>query len=177
MKIIPGSITSPAGYRASGMACGIKKSGKPDLALIYSEISAVCAGVFTKNSIKAAPLIVSMEHLRHNSAQAIIINSGNANCFTGKFGLLYARQSTEIISRLLDIRKSDVLVTSTGIIGKTLPFYKIKASAPALIARLSRNGSNKAAKAILTTDLKTKEIAVQTALSGKKITIGGIAKG
>ena len=177
MKIIPGSITSPAGYRASGMACGIKKSGKPDLALIYSEIPAVCAGVFTKNSIKAAPLIVSMEHLRHNSAQAIIINSGNANCFTGKFGLLYARQSTEIISRLLDIRKSDVLVTSTGIIGKTLPFYKIKASAPALIARLSRNGANKAAKAILTTDLKTKEIAVQTALSGKKITIGGIAKG
>src|SRR3990167_3055649 len=166
MKIIPGSITSPAGYRASGMACGIKKSGKPDLALIYSEISAVCAGVFTKNSIKAAPLIVSMEHLRNNSAQAIIINSGNANCFTGKFGLLYARQSTEIISRLLDIRKSDVLVTSTGIIGKTLPFYKIKASAPALIARLSRNGANKAAKAILTTDLKTKKIA-----------IGGIAKG
>ena len=177
MKIISGSITSPAGYRANGMAAGIKKSGKPDLALIYSEIPAVCAGVFTKNSIKAAPLIVSIEHLRSDSAQAIIINSGNANCFTGDFGLLYAKQSTEIIAKLLGIKITDVLVTSTGIIGKTLPFNKIESAAPALVAGLSQKGSHKAANAILTTDLKTKEIAVQIMLSGKKVTIGGIAKG
>ncbi len=178
MKIIKsGGVTTSRGFTASGMACGIKKSGKLDLALIYSQKPTTCAAVYTKNSIKAAPLLVTQEHLRNNIAQAILINSGNANCFTGNFGLLYARQSTELIARLLKINKDDVLVTSTGIIGKPLPYNKIKAGAPFLVKNLTKKGGHKAAKAILTTDLATKEIAVQITLSGKKVFLGATAKG
>lgn len=177
MKLIGGSVTTPKGFLANGMACGIKKSGKPDLALIYSQIPAVCAAVYTKNSIKAAPLIVTQEKLRNNIAQAILINSGNANCFTGNFGLLYARQSTELIADLLKINADDVLVTSTGIIGKPLPYNKIKTGAPILTKNLSKASAHKAAKAILTTDLATKEIAAELTLSGKKVFLGAMAKG
>src|SRR3989338_659216 len=103
MKIIKGGITAPEGFLANGLSCGIKKSGKPDLALIFSKVPAVAAGVFTKNSIKAAPLIVTIEKLKKRKAQAILVNSGNANCFTGNFGLYYANKSAEIIAKLLGL--------------------------------------------------------------------------
>ena len=177
MKIIQGNIASPLGFKANGMSAGIKRSGKPDLALIACDTAAVCVGVFTKNSIKAAPLIVTQEKLKNNKAQAIIVNSGNANCFTGSFGLLYARKSTQLIAKLLHIKSNDVLVTSTGIIGKPLPYNKIQAAAPTLVKGLSQNGGHKAAVAILTTDLKTKEIAVKINLGGKTVTLGAMAKG
>jgi glutamate N-acetyltransferase/amino-acid N-acetyltransferase len=177
MKIIKGSVTSPIGFKANGISAGIKRSGKPDLALIISESPAVGAASFTKNSIKAAPLIVSQKHIRFSKTQAVIVNSGNANCFTGNFGYMYAVKTTEIIAKLLGIPKESVIVTSTGIIGKPLPFEKIKNNSPALVKGLSVTGGTKAAKAILTTDLAVKEIAVVLNIGGKKVTIGGCGKG
>ena len=122
MKVIPGGVTAPQGFKANGLSCGIKKSGKLDLALIAGEVPAVVAGVFTKNSIKAAPVLVTQKKIRTRRAQAILINSGNANCFTGSFGLLYAEKSAELIAKLLNVDENHVLVASTGIIGKPLPF-------------------------------------------------------
>lgn len=177
MKIIKGGVTKPKGFLANGLSCGIKQSGKPDLALIYSETQANCAAVFTKNSVKAAPLLVSQRHVQNHKAQAVIVNSGNANCFTGSFGLLYAQKSAQLFGDLLKIKTNDVIVASTGIIGKPLPYHKIEKAASKLTQGLSPNGSERAAKAILTTDLQIKQIAVECKLAGKKITVAGCAKG
>jgi len=177
MKILNAGVTAPQGFKANGISCGIKRSGKKDLALIHSEVPAVCSGVFTKNSIVAAPLVVTQEKLRNNRAQAIVINSGNANCFTGNFGLLYARRTTDLIAKLLNIPASEVLVASTGIIGKPLPYLKIQNAAPALVSGLSKNGGRKAAYAILTTDLRIKESTVAIELNGKRVILGAAAKG
>lgn len=172
-----GGVTSAQGFRANGLNCGIKRSGKPDLSLIVCEQPAVAAGVVTKNSIKAAPLTVTQRHLRNHQARAIICNSGNANCFTGKFGLIYAQRMAELVAQRLSVKASDVLVASTGIIGKPLPIKKIAAAAGPLVKGLSRAGGRKAARGILTTDTVTKEIAVRVPLGGKKVTIGACAKG
>ena len=177
MKIIKGGVTAALGFKANGMSCGIKKSGKPDLALIACDFPASAASVFTKNSIKAAPIIVSAEKMRFKKAQAIIVNSGNANCFTGSFGLLYARQSTELIAQLMNINSDHVLVASTGIIGRPLAYKKIEEAAPRLVAGLSARHGKKAAQAILTTDKQIKETAVTFFLGAKKVTIGACAKG
>ncbi|MFA5087795.1 MAG: bifunctional glutamate N-acetyltransferase/amino-acid acetyltransferase ArgJ [Candidatus Omnitrophota bacterium] len=177
MKTISGGITRPQGYQANGLWCGIKRSGKPDLALIYSIVPAVAAGVFTKNSVIAAPLVVTKSHLRNHRAQAIIVNSGNANCFTGHFGQVYAKKTTRVVGKLLGIRDTDVLVSSTGIIGKPLPYKKIEGALPLLIKGLNQANGAKAAAAILTTDKAKKEIAVRIKLGGKTVTIGACAKG
>ncbi len=177
MKVIKGGVTTPLGYKANGMYCGIKRSGKFDLGLIYCEKSAVTVGVFTKNSIKAAPLVVTMRKIKKGISRGIIVNSGNANCYTGPFGLKYAEQSTEVIAKLLNLDPDHVLVTSTGIIGKQLPFNKIKDGAPALVKGLTENGGNKFARAIMTTDLTLKEIAVVVTIGGRKVTVGACGKG
>ncbi len=177
MKIIKGGITQPQGFKSNGIACGLKKSGKLDLGLITSDIPAVSSAVFTKSSIKAAPLLVCQEHIRNHITQAIVINSGNANCFTGKQGLACAQKTTELIGKKLAIPHEDVLVASTGIIGKQLSFTKIQDGAKKLIKGLSPHGADKTARAILTTDITTKEITVEITLSGKKVTIGACAKG
>lgn len=177
MKTIKGGVTAAQGFKANGLASGIKRSGKTDLALIYSEQPAITAGVFTKSSIKAAPLIVTMQHLRKNVSRAILVNSGNANCFTGNFGLIYARRSTELIAKLLGLKATHVLVASTGIIGKPLPYQKIVAAAPALTQGLNHNKGHLAAQGIMTTDLVAKECAVEININDKKVRIGGCAKG
>ncbi len=177
MKIVNGGVCAPKGFQANGMSAGIKRSGKPDLGLIISEVPAVTAGVFTINSIKAAPLLVSMKHIKSGISRAVLVNSGNANCYTGAFGLKYAEESTVLIGNLLGVKPQDVLVTSTGIIGKQLPYNKIVESAANLVKGLVSNGGKKFATAIMTTDLKLKEIAVQITLGGKTVTIGGCAKG
>jgi len=177
MKGLKGGVTLAQGFTANGLWSGIKKSGKPDLSLIVSAVPATAAGVFTKNSIVAAPLIVTKQKIKNNRAQAIITNSGNANCFTGKKGLQYAKKTCGIIAKLLNIFSNDVLVSSTGIIGKPLPFEKIKNAAPNLVKGLSRAKATLAAKGILTTDLVTKEIAVAINIGGKKVHIGAMAKG
>src|ERR1700684_4160306 len=118
MKIIKGGVTSPQGFLANGVSAGIKRSGKLDLGIIVSEGPAVTAGVFTKSSIKAAPLVVSMKHVKKGVGRAVLVNSGNANCYTGKSGLKHAQDSCGLIANFLGISPADVLVTSTGIIGK-----------------------------------------------------------
>ncbi|MBF0533331.1 MAG: bifunctional glutamate N-acetyltransferase/amino-acid acetyltransferase ArgJ [Candidatus Omnitrophica bacterium] len=177
MKIIKGTVTAPQGFQSHGVWCGIKKSGKPDLALIFSKVPAVASAVFTKNSVKAAPLVLSQKHLRAKKARAIVCNSGNANCFTGDFGMIYAARTAEIVAQLLGVKKEEVVVASTGIIGKPLPFQKIADGAPALVSGLGQDKKSLAAKAIMTTDTFVKEIAVETIIGGKKVKVAGCAKG
>jgi len=177
MKLTKGGITAPKGFLANGVTAGIKRSGKTDLGVIVSDQPAVTAGVFTKSSIKAAPLLVSMKHIKKGKTRAVLVNSGNANCYTGPSGLKHAQGSTELVAKLLGVSPTDVLVTSTGIIGKPLPYHKIVDAAPALIKGLSTKGGDKFARAIMTTDLIKKEIAVVITVNGKKVTIGGCAKG
>jgi glutamate N-acetyltransferase/amino-acid N-acetyltransferase len=166
-------ITAPKGFKAAAIACGIKKSGKPDLALIYSEVPAVAAGVFTTNQVKGNPVIVSQTYLQDGIAQAIISNSGNANTWTGKRGLGDALETTKLVAESLGIAQSNVLVTSTGVIAKPLPMAKIRPGIKKLVKKLAKGGGKAAARAILTTDTKTKEIAVKVG----KVTIAGMAKG
>ncbi len=177
MKITKGTITAPKGFKAAGINCGIKRSKKLDLGLIVSETKASATAVFTKNSVKAAPLLISQKHLRNSEAQAIIVNSGNANCFTGKFGLNYAQDTTQYAADALGIKKTDIVVTSTGIIGKPLPIKKIEKGIPTLVKKLSSAANKNFEKSILTTDLVTKNSCVEVRLGGKKITIAGCAKG
>lgn len=118
-----------------------------------------------------------MKHIKKGVGRAVLVNSGNANCYTGAFGLKYAEESTELIAYLLGFKASDVIVTSTGIIGKQLPYNKIVDAAPTLVKGLSSTGGSRFAKAIMTTDLKMKEVAVQINLGGKTVTIGACGKG
>lgn len=173
MKKLKGGITAAKGFKASGIACGIKKSGKPDLALIYSEVPATAAGVFTTNQVKGNPVIVSRAYLKNGIAQAVISNSGNANTWTGKKGLGDALEMTKLAAESLGIAQNNVLVTSTGVIAKPLPMQKIRQGIPKLVSKLSKNGGKAAARAILTTDTRLKEIAVKVG----NTTIGGMAKG
>ncbi len=168
----------PAGFKANGIACGLKKSGKLDLALLYSEYPAVASAKFTTNSIIAAPLVVSKMHLKSAKRfQAVLINSGNANCFTGKAGIKDAQASAGYVADKLKIAKSSVLVNSTGIIGKKLDIGKIKQGIHQLVSGLSSSGIHKAKEAIMTTDTFAKEISLSIKISGKPVHICGIAKG
>ncbi|MEW5894510.1 MAG: bifunctional glutamate N-acetyltransferase/amino-acid acetyltransferase ArgJ [Candidatus Omnitrophota bacterium] len=179
MKIVKGGVTQPQGFQASGLSCGIKKSGKPDLSLIVSTVPCASAAVFTKNTVKAAPLIVSKKHLSDGKAQAILTNSGNANCFTGESGLKAALKTAAVLAKDLGCRTTDIIVSSTGIIGKPLPVNKIIHGIPELVRQLnsSFNAGHAAATAIMTTDTFVKEAAVRVNVGGKNITIGGCAKG
>lgn len=178
MKSIKGGVTAPTGFLANGLSAGIKRSGKPDLGLIVSTVPAVTSGVFTKNSIKAAPLVVTMKHIKKGTSRAVLVNSGNANCYTGAEGLKHAQSSTELIASLLcKVNTTDVLVTSTGIIGKPLAYDKIVNAAPELVKGLSDLGGESFAKSIMTTDLALKEIAVEIKFGGKTVKIGACAKG
>ncbi len=168
----------PLGFEASAVACGIKKSGRLDLALFYSQLPAKASCKFTTNKIEAAPIKVCKRYLRRNKIyRAIVANSGNANCFTGRRGLHDADNTAGCLSAALNIKKESVLVASTGIIGKYLPFDKIKRSIPFLVAGLSGKGIDYAKQAIMTTDTFAKEATVKFALGGKRITVCGVAKG
>jgi glutamate N-acetyltransferase/amino-acid N-acetyltransferase len=177
MKLLKGGVTSPKGFKANGFWAGIKKSGKPDLGLIYSTKMCNAAAVFTRNSVKAAPLVVCMQNAKHGRIQALIANSGNANCFTGEYGIMYARKMTEIVADHFGIKGTNVFVMSTGIIGRPFPYEKIKAAVPKLVKGLSPSKGNSFAKAIMTTDLRDKQVAVKVEINGKIVTIGGCAKG
>jgi glutamate N-acetyltransferase/amino-acid N-acetyltransferase len=168
----------PLGFKASGIASGIKRSGKLDLALFYSVVPAKAACQFTVNKIQAAPIRLNKSYLkRSKNFQAIIVNSGNANCFNGNSGLRDAEETAKGLAMALGIRKENILVASTGIIGRRLPLAKIKKAIPGLVRGLSRGGVNKAKKAILTTDRFAKEIAVKFDLGKRIVTVCGIAKG
>ena len=171
-------VTAPQGFLASGIHCGLKKNNlKLDLALIYSEVPADAAGVYTKNKVKGAPIYITKEHLANKKAQAIIINSGNANTCNGEDGLVKAKRMTEIQGKALKLKASDVLVASTGVIGVPLNIDAIKDGIPLLTERLSSDGFKDAAAAIMTTDTYKKQLAFEFFIQDKKITIGAMAKG
>lgn len=180
-KNIENGVTAPLGFKAAGVSCGIKKSGKKDLALIYSESPAVAAGMFTTNKFKAAPVLVDLKYLRESdNFKAIVVNSGSANACTGAKGIKDAEKMAVITADNLGMKKEEVLVASTGVIGRALPLEKIKKGIVDAVEELSYKGSNSAASAIMTTDTKLKEFSVDTGIKGrgnKTIKIGGIAKG
>ncbi len=177
MKVYTRAIL-PKGFQANAVACGIKKSGKPDLALFCSTIPAKASCKFTANKIQAAPIHVNKLHLKKtNFFQAVIVNSGNANCFCGTQGLKDAAEVARQIAHSLGIRKNEVLMASTGIIGKRLPVKKIQQALPKLVNGLSLQGADKAKRAILTTDTFPKTITVHASIGGRKVAICGIAKG
>jgi len=168
----------PLGFKANAISCGIKKSGKLDLALFYSDIPAKAVCQFTRNKIQAAPIKINKKYLKGNRLfQAIIVNSGNANCFTGEPGLKDAEDTARELARSLGLKEESVLIASTGIIGKRLPLSKIKKAIPKLVAGLSRTGINKAKRAIMTTDTFNKEISVKLDIGNCPVTICGVAKG
>lgn len=173
---VENSITAPEGFLASGIHCGLKKK-KKDLALIYSEVPCVSAGVYTSNKVKGAPILVCKEHLENNTAQAIICNSGNANTCNGDDGLGKAKKMAELQGKALNINTEDVLVASTGVIGVPLNIEAIEAGIPKLTKSLSKDGATDACTAIMTTDTVKKELAVQFIIDNKTVTIGSISKG
>lgn len=177
LQWLDGGITAVPGVLASGVAVGIKPSGKKDLALVYSSSPARAAAVFTSNQIKGAPVLVSQEHVRDGRAQAILASSGCSNVCTGEQGLKDAREMTRIVGELLRIPPRQVLIASTGVIGQPLPMDKIRAGLPKLVKGLSPQGGRLAAEAIMTTDTRAKEAALRVDVAGRPVTIGGIAKG
>ncbi|MDD2689112.1 MAG: bifunctional glutamate N-acetyltransferase/amino-acid acetyltransferase ArgJ [Candidatus Omnitrophica bacterium] len=177
MKIYKKAIL-PIDFLASGLACGIKRSGRLDLALFYSLSGARAACQFTTNRILAAPIKLNKKLLKINSSfRAIIVNSGNANCFTHKAGLKDAEGVTASLSAKLQVEQKEILVASTGIIARRLPIIKIKKAIPQLIAGLSKDGVHKAQKAIITTDKFTKGITVKFNIANRTVTVCGVAKG
>ena len=178
IKYIDGGITAPKGFLSSGIYCGIKQGTvKKDLALIYSEVPATASGMFTKNKVKGAPIYICKDHLANKKAQAIIINSGNANTCNGNDGLNKAKKMTSLQAKALNIKTDDVLVASTGVIGVPLNIDAIKNGIPLLTEKLSKNGNEDAASAIMTTDTFMKQLAAEFYIGDKKITIGTMAKG
>lgn len=176
-KFIDGGVTAAQGFTASGIHCGIRKNkSKPDLALIYCEKTCTAAGVYTKNLVKGAPILITQKHLADGTAKAVICNSGNANTCNAD-GEEKAEMMCKIAADALHIEPNDVIVASTGVIGQVLPIEPIAESGTALAAALSPNGSRNAAEAIMTTDTMVKEVAVEVEIGGKTIKIGGIAKG
>ena len=173
---ITGGVTSPKGYKATGVAAGIKP-GRNDMAAIFSEAEATAAACFTKNAFKAAPIVLCMENIKGGKARAAIINAGNANACTGFVGLNDAKRMAQFTAELLEIPAEEVIVASTGVIGQNLPMDKIEFGIKAAVNSLSSDGGNTAARAIMTTDLAPKEVAVVFEIGGKTVTIGGMAKG
>lgn len=177
-KFINGNITSPMGFYAGGVCASIKPSNKTkkDLALIYCERPCNAAAVYTKNLVKSSTIEVTKKHLEDGIAQAIIVNSGNANTCNAN-GVEIAERMCTIAAEALNVNPNDVIVASTGVIGQPLPVQPVLKGVAYLKGNLSKEGGTDAAEAIMTTDTIKKEIAMEMYLGDTKITIGGIAKG
>lgn len=170
-------VTFPKGFKAAGVKAGIKKSGNLDLALIYTEKEAAVAGVFTKNAVAAAPVIVSREVVKGGKAHAIVANAGCANACTGETGLANARKMAALAAAEVGCASDEVLVGSTGIIGVNLPMDKLEAGIKAAAAELSEDGSKNAGNAIITTDTYSKACSCEVEIGGQAVRFGAIAKG
>ncbi len=170
-------VTFPKGFKAAGVKAGIKKSGNLDLALIYTEKEAAVAGVFTKNAVAAAPVIVSREVVKGGKAHAIVANAGCANACTGETGLANARKMAALAAAEVGCAPDEVLVGSTGIIGVNLPMDKLEAGIKAAAAELSEDGSKNAGNAIITTDTYSKACSCEVEIGGQAVRFGVIAKG
>ncbi len=166
------------GFKATGIYCGVKKNkSKKDLSVIYSEKKAVSAATFTTNKVKAAPVVINMEHVQNDNTQAIAINSGNANACTGKKGFEDAENMIATTAKELNLSPNEVLVASTGIIGVLMPMEKIITGIEDAAKVLSYDGFEDAAKGILTTDSSTKTVSIEFTIDDKPIVISGMAKG
>ena len=177
MKKLDVKNVAVLGYKVWGIHCGIKKTDKKDLALIVSDREAAVAGVFTRNRVKAASVVLGMAKVKTGKGQVIVANSGCANACTGKQGLTDAKETAEIAAAEIGIKADQVLVASTGVIGEPLPVPRIRTGIATAMGLLSPNGWGQAAEAIMTTDIYPKMAAVQEEIGGKTITMTGIAKG
>ncbi|BAZ39095.1 glutamate N-acetyltransferase [Calothrix sp. NIES-4101] len=175
---ITGGVTAPRGYKAAGIKAGLKPSGLPDLALIVSDVDAIAAGVFTTSYVKAACVDYCKERLQaKHSSRAILCNAGQANAATGEQGMQDALESAELLAKTLNISPDLILLASTGVIGQRIKMEAMRSGIPQLVAALSETGGDAAAGAIITTDLVTKSIALETNIGDRPVRIGGIAKG
>ncbi len=173
------SITSPRGFRASGISCGLKESGKRDLGLLICDVPASSAGCFTTNRFRAAPVEISVEHLKSGFSRGIVVNSGNANACTGERGFKNAKDMTHILAEKLGIKDEDILVASTGIIGNQLDMEKISKGITKAFNELGDNEASGLAfsESILTTDTKIKTAYTEFKIEDDIIRIAGSAKG
>lgn len=180
MNIINGGVTSPKGFKAADAAAGIKYQGRTDMAMVYSEADCTCAGTFTTNVVKAAPVIWDRDVVvKGGSARAIVVNSGIANACTGKEGYEICEKTADAVAKELNIKPEQVCIGSTGVIGMQIKIDRI-INGVSMLSKALADGyeaSEKAAKAIMTTDTVHKMTAVEIMLSGKKVTIGAMTKG
>jgi glutamate N-acetyltransferase/amino-acid N-acetyltransferase len=176
---IPGGLTAPAGFLAAGITAGLKPSGNPDLSLLLAPEGAVCAGSFTTSLVRAACVDLCAERLaaRGGRARAVLTNSGQANACTGERGLADSLAATAALAQRLGLAETEVLICSTGVIGVPIPLDTLIAGLDPLVAALASDGGEAAARAILTTDLVDKQIALEARLGGRRVRIGGMAKG
>lgn len=180
MKQVKGGVTAAKGFEAASTAAGIKYKDRTDMALLYSQVPCAAAGTFTSNVVKAAPVKWDQQVIKKGAkVQAVVVNSGIANACTGKEGFGYCEDTAEAAAKALHIPADGVLIGSTGVIGKQIPIHKLKEGIKALAEKKNDSLENgtQAAKAIMTTDTKEKELAVQIEVGGKAVTIGGMAKG
>jgi glutamate N-acetyltransferase / amino-acid N-acetyltransferase len=177
--VVEGGITAPQGFRAAGLACGIKANGRLDLAVIAADRPVSAAGIFTTNQAKAAPVLVSQEHLEWSggTAQVIVTNSGCANACTGPQGMADAREMAVMASNRIGCAPGQALVASTGVIGVALPMTALRTGIPSAIEALSKEGHAHAAQAIMTTDPFPKACAVEVECPAGRFRVGGMAKG
>lgn len=173
--IVSGTVTSPQGFLAGAIQAGIRSHKGLDLAILCSERSCVAAGVFTTNTIKAAPVIISQKHLQDKRAQAIVVNAGCANACTGDSGIADATEMARSVAEKLGLSTTDVLVASTGVIGVPLPMERVRAGISKIA--FTEEGGHELARAMMTTDTFAKEIAIFVETSGGGFTLGGVAKG
>jgi glutamate N-acetyltransferase/amino-acid N-acetyltransferase len=175
---ISGAVTAPRGYQAAGITAGLKPSGAKDLALIYSEVDAIAAGVFTTTQVRAACVDYCRQQLqRKASARAILCNAGQANAATGEGGWEDVRESAALVSQSLGIPGDAVLSASTGVIGQRIKMDALRQGVPQVVSQLSESGGDEAAEAIITTDLVTKSIALEAQFGDRTVRMGGICKG
>jgi glutamate N-acetyltransferase / amino-acid N-acetyltransferase len=174
-----GGVTTPLGFSAAAVACGIKQSGRPDLVLVTSDHDCTAAGVFTQNQVTAAPVQLDRDTLAANSQamRAVVINAGNANASTGRPGLENARAMQRLVAEMIGCDPQQVLVMSTGVIGVQLPMDRIAQGIASVVLALSPANSPAAAEAIMTTDTRPKHLSVEVHLPGGRVRIGGMAKG
>lgn len=178
MNFIDGGVAAPIGFTTNGVLSGIKAGRtRPDTALIFSEKPCAAAGVFTKNKVQAECVKLSRRHVAGGSAQAVIVNSGNANACTGEQGAQAALRMAQSAASCLSLPANEVLVCSTGVIGQQLPVEKIEAKMADLVAGLSKEGHQLAREAIMTTDTRYKEAALETTIGGRTVRLGTMAKG
>jgi glutamate N-acetyltransferase/amino-acid N-acetyltransferase len=177
-QVISGGVTAPKGYKAAGITAGLKPSGAPDLALIYSEVEAIAAGIFTTSQVRAACVDYCRDRLQAKpSARAILVNAGQANAATGAAGVADAEECAQLLAKELDIDPNTVLLASTGVIGQRIKMEPMRAGIPQVVAALSDEGGASAEKSILTTDLVAKSIALETTIGDRPVRIGGMSKG